>query len=134
MKTFLLAGILLLLAAPPYVGTRIGGHRAEDDTPAHVVVDSLPDAMMGSWNMGDEEGIMDRAGPDGGDFFVEKDKYSGVDDVCTILHVEKLSAYVYTVQARCAYDGDDPLIKPRIETDEFELVGKDKLRVSPVGS
>jgi hypothetical protein len=44
MRVTVLAGILLLLAAPAYA-------------------DELPDAMMGDWGMGDETGQMERAGP-----------------------------------------------------------------------
>ena len=78
---------------------------------------------------------MERAGPDSGDFNVEKNAYYGVDTECTILHVEKRSKNVYTVQARCKYpeDIDPPPFPPYTETDEFELKG-DKLRVSPVNS
>jgi len=113
-KLLLLTGMMLAVAAP-----------------AHAA-DSLPDAMMGSWSLGDEEGIMERVGPDSGDFYVAKDKCTGVDDECTILHVEKLAENLYTVQASCAYpDGGGPAT---IDTSEFELLGKDKLRVSPVGS
>jgi hypothetical protein len=45
MRVTVLAGILLLLAAPA------------------CAADSLPDAMMGDWGMGDETGQMERAGP-----------------------------------------------------------------------
>jgi hypothetical protein len=112
MRVTVLAGILLLA------------------TPAHAA-DKLPDAMMGNWSMGDEEGIMERVDKDKADFIVEKDKYYAVDAVCTILHTTKMSEYDYIVQSRCAFDGDDPLIEPRTGTSEFELK-RDKLRVSPV--
>ena len=75
MRVTVLAG-MLLLAAPAY---------AED---------TLPDAMMGYWSMGDEDGIMERADSPS-DFIVEKDKYYTVDDVCTILHIEKLTGTSY---------------------------------------
>lgn len=121
MRVTVLTGILLL-ATPAYAANM------SEECDVHTCYATLPDAMMGSWGMGDEEGIMDRAGPDEGDFYVAKDKYNGVDDTCTILHVEKLSENVYTVQARCIYSGgsdppgpDDP--PARIETDEFELKG-----------
>ena len=55
MRATVLAGILLLLAAPA------------------CAADLLPDAMMGDWGMGDETGQMERAGPDSGDFHVDKD-------------------------------------------------------------
>ena len=112
MKRLLLAGILLLLAAP-----------------AHAA-DTLPDAMMGSWGMGDEEGIMDRAGPDSGDFEVKKDYHYAVDTACKILHVERLTKGSYIVQASCYYEGDDPpSVWPITDTSEFELKG-DRLRVT----
>jgi len=113
MRVTVLVGILLLLAAP-----------------AHAA-DILPDAMMGSWGMG---GQMERAGPDSGDFHVDKDWYAGVDDRCEILKVEKQAENLYTVQARCSYDGNDDSIPSRIDTDEFELLGNGKLLITPVGS
>jgi hypothetical protein len=115
MRVAVLAGILLLLAAPAYA-------------------DELPDAMMGDWGMGDETGQMERAGPDSGDFHVDKDWYAGVDDRCEILKVEKQAENLYTVQARCAYDGNDDSIPSRIDTDEFELLGNGKLLITPVSS
>ena len=68
------------------------------------------------------------------DFHLTKDTYDAVDDICTILKVEKQSENLYTVQARCDFDGKDPLIPSTIRTDEFELVGKDKLLITHVGS
>jgi hypothetical protein len=113
MRVTVLAGILLLLAASAYAS------------------DSLPDAMMGDWSMGDEEGIMDRAGPDSGDFEVKKDYYYAVDTACKILHVERLTKGSYIVQASCYYEGDDPPSVFHItDTSEFELKG-DRLRVTP---
>ena len=110
MRVTVLAGMLLLLAAPAY---------AED---------TLPDAMVGSWTMGDEEGIMECADQPS-DFIVEKDKYYTVDDVCTILHIEKLGNS-YMVQARCDYEGNDSLIPGKVYDSEFEMKG-DRLRVTP---
>ena len=109
MRVTVLAGILLLLAAPA------------------CAADSLPDAMMGDWGMGDETGLS-------GDFHVDKDWYAGVDDRCEILKVEKQAENLYTVQARCAYDGNDDSIPSRIDTDEFELLGNGKLLITPVSS
>jgi hypothetical protein len=88
MRVTVLAGMLLLLAAPAYA-------------------DELPDAMLGSWTMGDEEGIMDRTDKESGDFVVEKDAYYAVDTACTILHVEKLENS-YIVQSTCMYDSGEP--------------------------
>ena len=122
MRRMLLAG-MIAFAAPAY---------AEDvskDGDVHTCYQSLPDAMLGSWTMGDEEGIMERADKDHGDFLVEKDKYYTVDDVCTILHIEKLGNS-YMVQARCDYEGDDPLIPGKIYDSGFEMKG-DRLRVTP---
>jgi hypothetical protein len=84
--------------------------------------------------MGYETGQMERAGPDSGDFHVDKDWYAGVDDRCEILKVEKQAENLYTVQARCSYDGNDDSIPSRIDTDEFELLGNGKLLITPVGS
>ena len=72
--------------------------------------------------MGNEEGIMDRAGPDSGDFEVKKDYYYAVDTACKILHVEKLTDTSYLVQASCYYEGDDPPSVLLItDTSEFEI-------------
>jgi hypothetical protein len=112
MKTFLLAGMIAFAA------------------PAYAV--ELPDAMMGSWTMGDEEGIMDRAGKDTGDFLVEKEHYYAVDTACDILHIEKIGNS-YIVQANCHFDdsgGPDSSYQPHTETSEFEMKG-DRLRVTP---
>ena len=116
MKKLLLAGVMLAFASPAYAEVQ------------------LPDAMLGSWSMGDEEGIMDRTDKDSGDFVVEKDAYYAVDTACTIVHIEKLENS-YIVQASCAYDdggvGDsDPPFPPTINTSEFEMKG-DRLRVTP---
>lgn len=119
-----LAGMMLAFAASAHAEVSYEG-----DKP-WLQETQLPDAMMGSWSLGHEEGIMERVGADSGDFNVEKDKYSGVDSERKILHVEKLAENLYTVQASCAYpDGGGPAT---IDTSEFELLGKDKLRVSPV--
>jgi hypothetical protein len=81
-----LAGALLLLAAPAY---------AED---------TLPDSMMGSWSMADIDGIMERVDKDHDDFFVDKEAFYAVDTKCTFLHIKKLTETSYMVQASCAYD------------------------------
>ena len=116
MKKLLLAGVMLAFAFPAYAA------------------DTLPDAMLGNWTMGDEEGVMDRADKDSGDFFVEKDTYYAVDTICAIKHVEKLGNS-YIVQAICKYDsGDvddkDAPFPPTPNTSEFEMKG-DRLRVTP---
>ena len=51
--------------------------------------DIVATRRSGDWGMGDETGQMERAGPDSGDFHVDKDWYAGVDDRCEILKVEK---------------------------------------------
>jgi hypothetical protein len=125
VKKLLLAG-MLAFAAPAYA--------AEDmskECDVHTCYQTLPDAMVGNWSMGDEEGIMDRAGPDSGDFEVKKDHYYAVDTACKILHVERLTKGSYIVQASCYYEGDDPPSVFHItDTSEFELKG-DRLRVTP---
>jgi hypothetical protein len=112
MRVTVLAGILLLLAAPAHADPQ------------------LPDAMMGSWTMADEEGIMDRTSPDSGDFDVKKDYYYAIDTACKILHVERVGNS-YIVQASCYYEGGPPpSVLPVTDTSEFELKG-DRLRVTP---
>ena len=104
MRVTVLAGILLLLAAP----------------------------AIGAWVMKQDKWSV--LAPDSGDFHVDKDWYAGVDDRCEILKVEKQAENLYTVQARCAYDGNDDSIPSRIDTDEFELLGNGKLLITPVDS
>src|SRR4029077_19651649 len=43
---------------------------------------SRPKSGPTDWGMGDETGQLERAGPDSGDFHVDKDWYAGVDDRC----------------------------------------------------
>ena len=84
MKKLLLAGILLLLAAPVYA-------------------DELPDTMMGWWDFDGENGETLIRSDGDGEFHVSKDSYLGVDDICRILKVEKQTENLYTVQASCEY-------------------------------
>jgi hypothetical protein len=94
--------------------------------------DTLPAAMMGNWTMADEEGIMNRADKDSGDFLVEREHYYAVDTACDILRIEKLTVTSYLVQASCHYDDESvnpPPFPPQVSTSEFELKG-DKLRVT----
>jgi hypothetical protein len=89
VRKLLLAGAMLVFAAPAYAA------------------DTLPDAMIGGWGFEPNGGEGMVRAPDGGDFFIEKDKYSGVDNDCTILKVEKLAENLYTVQASCLDYGND---------------------------
>jgi hypothetical protein len=117
MRVTVLAGMLLLLAAPAYA-------------------DELPDTMMGWWDFDGENGetLVRRDGD--GEFHVSKDSYMGVDDICRILKVEKQTENLYALQASCTYvdKPKDDHSPPTIRANEFELVGKDKLLITPVGS
>jgi hypothetical protein len=86
--------------------------------------------MLGDWGIGDEEGLI-RAKEGEGDFHVDKNWYSGVDDECKILKVQKQAENLYTVQASCNWV--DSNLPPKIFINEFELKG-DKLLITPVSS
>jgi hypothetical protein len=60
----------------------------------------------------------------------------GVDDICRILKVEKQAENLYTVQSSCEYvdKPESDHTPPTMETNEFELVGKDRLIITPIGS
>lgn len=111
-KKLLLTGMLLALSAPAFAV-------------------EMPEAMRGDWapKTGDDEALYR---VEQGDFVIDKDKYYGVDTECTVLNVEKQAENLYTVQAKCVVIDQDP--QPYTETNEFELLNKDKLLVTPAGS
>lgn len=113
MRAILLAG-MIAFAAPVYAA-------------------ELPDEMLGSWSMGDEQGIMDRVPDDQADFDVQRDRYHTVDFECEIKYVSAMMREhpFYLVQAVCHYDGGDDVYPPKTNLSEFEMVG-DRLKVTPV--
>ena len=60
--------------------------------------------MIGWWSETGDRMPMVRSKEGEGGFHLTKDSYDAVDDICTILKVEKQTENLYTVQARCDYD------------------------------
>lgn len=122
MKKLLLVGIATLIVS--------SASAAQPQT--------LPDAMTGRWcaTLSVEHPPFVRGCDDGERLTVRLDGYEQQDGedgphaYCKILKVEKQAENLYTVQASCyLYDPDS---EHQIETNEFELVGKDKLLITPV--
>jgi hypothetical protein len=91
---------------------------------APAIADTMPDAMLGYWNfLSSNDGTGARVNEGEEDLYVKKDKYYGVDDECTIMHVDKLRENLYKVQANCI---------DNFETiNQFELLKNGHLLITP---
>lgn len=90
----------------------------------------MPEAMLGDWSIARQDGVLERAKE--GHFSIDKHMYAVVDEECEVIKVEKQSETLYTVEASCKDAGSD--LKPEIMTNNFELIGKDQLLITPFGS